>query len=138
MYVKRGYQFNEADGLTNSLINGYGAKTAGDVIAELRLGHYRDRYMAAINQRQIAQRFQHGMHALDGLGQQTHSIDLKFWLDHHVKSKGECWKDPKFWDKYGKDNPACRIKYVSRHTTIINNRTWKPKVQPRVICPSDY
>lgn len=133
MNIAKGYSINEADGLTNLLMSTVGADTACDVITELRRGWEVEKTLAAINQQKIAQSVQHGMRTLDGLGQHTHSVDIRAYLYWHARTNGECWKDPKFWDEFGRDNPATRVPYASRGATIINNKTWKPKVRGRVI-----
>lgn len=123
----------ESDGLTNLLMSQFGADTACDVITEFRRGWEVEKSLAAIRQRKLAQSVQHGMATLDGLGQHTHTVDIAAFLYWHHRTGGQCWKDPAFWEEFGRDNPATKVPYASRNVTIINNKSWLPKVRPRII-----
>ncbi len=132
MNISKGYAVEEGDGLTNRLMTQFGADTACDVLTELRRGFEVEKTLSAIRQEKIARSIRHGMRTLDGLGQHTHSVDLTAWLYWSARTNGECWKDPAFWEEYGRDNPATRVPYAMRSVTIINNKSWLPKVRPRV------
>jgi len=133
MNIAKGYALDEADGLTNSLMTQFGADVACDVITEFRRGFEVQKTLAAINQRKIAQSVQHGMRTLDGLGQHTHSVDVRAYLYWHARTKGQCWKSKEFWDQFGRDNPDTKVPYRARGVTIINNKSWLPKVRPRIL-----
>lgn len=109
---------DEADGLTSSLMAQFGPDVACDVIGEFRVGWEVQKTLAAINQRKIAESVKHGCHTLEGLGQRTHSVDLRAYLYWHSRTNGQCWKDPQFWQEYGRDNPETRVGYVPRKLAI--------------------
>ena len=59
MNIARGYDINEADGLTNSLMTQVGADVACDVLTELRRGFEVQKTLAAINHEQAPQSSRH-------------------------------------------------------------------------------
>ncbi len=121
-----------ADTLTNTLLASVGPDTARDVLVEFRRGWEVEKVLANQRQTRIAQATQRlGRHTIDGIGQNTHSVDLWAYLYWHARTNGECWKDKAFWNEFGRDNPATRVPYAARKTTIVNLKTWLDRNKPQ-------
>ncbi len=132
--ISEGYNLDEGDSLTNTLIRSVGPDVAGMVITEFRRGWEMEKVLARKRQTEIAKSVQRlGRYTIDGVGQHTHEVDLFAYMYWHARTNGQCWKDPSFWNEYGRDNPATRVTYAARNTTVlIRDKSWLPKVKPRV------
>lgn len=106
-------ELHEGDSITASVAAAFGWDTAAEVVAELRLGWEREKVMARIEQRRIADSVRElgARRPVEGLGAHTHSVSLTAYLYWHTRTNGECWKDPAFWEEFGRDNPETKVAY---------------------------
>lgn len=109
----------ETDSLASTLIRSHGVDTAAEVIAELRAGWEQEKVLAAVRQRNIkAASDRLDNCAIEGVGQCTMRIDPIAYHYWGARKGYACWNDPEFCRDFLRDNPAARVKYTPRKTTV--------------------
>lgn len=106
------------------IIQEYGEDMTRAVMREFRQGHEVDKVLARVRQAKIAAASEHLQRTqMEGLGQLRARIDGTAFLDWHVRTGGQCWRDKGFIREYLRDNPDVRVAPRSGRTRISVPRT---------------